>query len=275
VPLVGSVNNQNHGFTWTIPEKLKDGLVHPLYVYAIDSGGGLNALIDNSPRTIECSPPVAAPEVTVTQIIEPDYCEFDPSITVQWNYTGGSDQQFYQIEIYDDRNYRIGDLVFDTGQVRSSTNTAPDVGLGELAFNQEYYGRVRVWDSEDPPNVSEWATFSWSTPLEVPKPNFTWEPEQIVKGEEIQFIDLSSPTPTNWFWSFGDGESSTEQNPIHVYEKDGNMPIQLTVDNGGKACSTIKNVGVREKPPIWKEILPNFLFSNSLFDFEIGNKALK
>ncbi len=44
----------DHGFSWTIPASLKNGVSHPLYAYAIDSAGGSSPMIPNTPRSINC-----------------------------------------------------------------------------------------------------------------------------------------------------------------------------------------------------------------------------
>ncbi len=46
----------------------------------------------------------------------------------------------------------------------------------------------------------------------------------------VQFTDLSE-NATEWNWNFGDGSSSIEQNPIHVYSTAGNYTVTLTVNN--------------------------------------------
>ncbi|MDR9817470.1 MAG: PKD domain-containing protein [Candidatus Methanoculleus thermohydrogenotrophicum] len=45
----------------------------------------------------------------------------------------------------------------------------------------------------------------------------------------IQFTDTSGGNPTGWEWDFGDGNTSTEQNPIHIYTRVGTYPVTLTV----------------------------------------------
>lgn len=47
----------------------------------------------------------------------------------------------------------------------------------------------------------------------------------------VKFTDKSSGSPTSWNWSFGDGKSSTSQNPTHTYNKKGNYDVSLTVKN--------------------------------------------
>jgi PKD repeat protein len=46
----------------------------------------------------------------------------------------------------------------------------------------------------------------------------------------VQFTDLSTNT-TSWAWSFGDGGTSTERNPVHTYAAPGNYTVELTADN--------------------------------------------
>ncbi|MFA5414342.1 MAG: MEMAR_RS02690 family S-layer glycoprotein [Methanoregula sp.] len=47
----------------------------------------------------------------------------------------------------------------------------------------------------------------------------------------IAFFDTSSNCPTSWFWDFGDGTFSTEQNPVHTYTSPGIYTVSLTVTN--------------------------------------------
>jgi len=59
------------GFNWAIPNSLKDGSGHTLYLYAIDSDGGINTLLAGSPKSITCSPsgiPSAQPDLLVQSI---------------------------------------------------------------------------------------------------------------------------------------------------------------------------------------------------------------
>ena len=63
--------------------------------------------------------------------------------------------------------------------------------------------------------------------------------------EPIEFIDYStSDSPIiNWLWDFGDGNVSNLENPIHLYENEGQYNICLTIqdENGceSKKCNII------------------------------------
>ncbi len=48
---------------------------------------------------------------------------------------------------------------------------------------------------------------------------------------DVVFTDLSSGTPTAWSWDFGDGASSTQQNPNHVYTAAGTYTVSLMASN--------------------------------------------
>src|SRR5262249_27058822 len=53
----------------------------------------------------------------------------------------------------------------------------------------------------------------------------------------------------NWNWNFGDGNSSTEQNPQHTFSTAGNYNITLiTKDNVGCADTTTKAITVNPLP---------------------------
>lgn len=43
----------------------------------------------------------------------------------------------------------------------------------------------------------------------------------------VSFTDTSFPTPSAWFWDFGDGNTSTVQNPTHIYATAGSYTVSL------------------------------------------------
>jgi hypothetical protein len=52
------------------------------------------------------------------------------------------------------------------------------------------------------------------------------------KFEVVDNIGDDNYTITDWLWDFGDGETSTDQNPIHIYDTLGTYTPTLTVTNG-------------------------------------------
>ncbi|MEM7372648.1 MAG: PKD domain-containing protein [Bacteroidota bacterium] len=51
-------------------------------------------------------------------------------------------------------------------------------------------------------------------------------------GAEVQFTDQSQQAEA-YFWDFGDGQVSTEKNPIHTYEQAGSYMVSLTIKDAG------------------------------------------
>ncbi len=60
---------------------------------------------------------------------------------------------------------------------------------------------------------------------------FTYTPAAPVKAQAVTFKDASTARPTAWSWSFGDGGSSTVENPIHTYSATGSFTVTLTASN--------------------------------------------
>ncbi len=77
----------------------------------------------------------------------------------------------------------------------------------------------------------------------MPVANFTWAGACLPSGA-TQFTDqstISSGTITSWDWTFGDGGSSNQQNPLHYYASTGPFTVTLTViGTGGCQKDTTK-----------------------------------
>lgn len=75
-------------------------------------------------------------------------------------------------------------------------------------------------------------------PEESLQANFTIDDDEGPAPHTAAFTDTSTGTPTGWFWFFGDGTTSGEQNPIHTYNNPGNYTVRLIVRDVNGAEST-------------------------------------
>jgi len=64
-------------------------------------------------------------------------------------------------------------------------------------------------------------------------------PDQACIGDTVRFFDISSVLvdATGYRWKFGDGTTSTERDPQHVYETPGTYDVGFTAFSAG--CDTI------------------------------------
>lgn len=56
---------------------------------------------------------------------------------------------------------------------------------------------------------------------------------------EVEFSDCSSNDPTSWSWDFGDGGTSSEQNPTYTYQEPGIYTVTLIATNDWGNDTTI------------------------------------
>ena len=77
---------------------------------------------------------------------------------------------------------------------------------------------------------------------QAPVANFEAEPRGGPAPLRVTFTDSSTNDPNAWAWDFGDGETSTEQNPEHTYAQPGMYTISLTATNAsGSNTKTEEN----------------------------------
>jgi len=99
--------------------------------------------------------------------------------------------------------------------------------------------------------------YSDNLPLVVYKPVstkpvavFSASPTSGKAPLNVKFTDASTGTPTKWKWNFGDGKTSTLQNPTHKYSAAGNYAVILTVSNSAGSNTLTKTgyIKVVSKP---------------------------
>ncbi|MBL4715150.1 MAG: PKD domain-containing protein, partial [Bacteroidia bacterium] len=73
---------------------------------------------------------------------------------------------------------------------------------------------------------------------EPPVADFTTN-TSVCLGAMNTFTDNSAKNPTNWFWNFGDGNTSTNQDDTHSYLAEGIYDAYLVVSNGTGCTDTM------------------------------------
>jgi PKD repeat protein len=91
--------------------------------------------------------------------------------------------------------------------------------------------------------------------------NFT---ANVTEGEAplaVRFTDTSTGEIETWAWDFGDGNSSTEQNPVHTYEIPGNYSVTLNASNAYGTSTLTKPDYIR----VTGKSFANFVIDENVF----------
>ena len=80
-----------------------------------------------------------------------------------------------------------------------------------------------------------------------PTASFTWAQESGTRT--VNFTDTSTGA-TGWSWDFGDGGTSTEENPSHTYDSAGTYTVTLEATNATGSSTAVDAVTVTDPPPV-------------------------
>lgn len=114
--------------------------------------------------------------------------------------------------------------------------TMPDLdgnGILELAVGSRF-------DDDGGINTgSVWLLFLQGVANVPPTSAFAWAPKSGNAPLEVQFAERASAGARTWDWDFGDGASSTQQNPKHTYLAPGSYTVRLTVGGTGGSATRV------------------------------------
>jgi hypothetical protein len=103
----------------------------------------------------------------------------------------------------------------------------------------------RLFDGN--PNVETVIVESGAAPV-PPIAAFAANPTSGPAPLTVTFTDHSTGSIETWAWDFGDGGTSTQQNPTHTYESRGTYTVVLTVTGPGGTDQATASVSVKGRP---------------------------
>jgi PKD repeat protein len=125
-------------------------------------------------------------------------------------------------------------------QIRTQlVNTAIDIVSVESVTGWDRYSGYGMVDAA--------AAVGGGGPV-VPVAAFMGSPTSGTVSLTVTFTDQSTGSPTSWSWTFGDGGTSTLQNPIYTYNATGTYTVVLTATNAAGSDSETKTNYITVNP---------------------------
>lgn len=139
-------------------------------------------------------------------------------------------------------NFGDGSPTVNTATNTSQTHNYPQAGFYETTL-------YATFDNETPPPAS--CTFGTYEIVEIPL-NADFDVITPCINSVTNFVDASQHIVTEnivgWQWDFGDGTSSTEQNPTHTYTTAGDYVVTLVAFNTQCSATVSRTVTIHELP---------------------------
>lgn len=139
----------------------------------------------------------------------------------------------------------MGGKYYDQG-----TGIARDAGANVTITGWTDSGNFPVVNAYQATNAGTFDVFIARIASLPPVANFTGTPLKGFAPLLVQFNDTSTGGPTSWAWVFGDGNTSTIQNPTNLYGAEGNYTVNLTVANVDGSNTTSKFEYIHVAPPL-------------------------
>jgi len=141
---------------------------------------------------------------------------------------------------FTDKSYNATSWLWDFGDGNTSTEQNP-------IYTYTKDGRYTVSLTTNGDASAKQVKNDYIRVAQGPSAKFTYTPEDVPVGDEVQFTDLSAGGVTSWSWDFGDGSTSPLESPVHTFTTPGEYTVTLTVSdvNGvsGTASKTIVVAG--------------------------------
>ena len=161
---------------------------------------------------------------------------------VTWQWTSPS--AIRNIVLYDMRNMTAFQITPNEGEKGN-----PDISGNRVSWRHSWGGNNSI------------LVFTWDgNPVKYLVADLHAKIQSIPALEPLIFNDTSyGLAPTHWSWNFGDGTTSTLQNPVHTYRNPGTYTVSLTVWNDARMIdTTVKNNYIQVTEPLTTVPVPDF-----------------
>ncbi|HKL38271.1 MAG TPA: PKD domain-containing protein, partial [Bacteroidales bacterium] len=202
---------------------------------------------------------------------------FGPN-TLRWTTTNGTCTSLDEVTVYNDKATAYAGV--DQEVYRDSTTlVASSVTRGEGkwiilggsgTFDNPGSSQTKVRDLSGGVNTFRWTINNNGcitsdevsiTYYEMPDPEFSVSTASGCPPLSVQFFNESLKVNSNFTWEFGDGNTSTNENPRHTFYHPGEYQVQLkTKGPDGSTVTEDTSIFVREVPHASFDLAPSHLY---------------
>jgi beta propeller repeat protein len=171
--------------------------------------------------------------------------EIRPTVSANFSVNRTIEQVPVTLSFFDNSAGNPTSYSWDFGDGNCSSDKNPVYTYYEPGL---YTISLTVWNSwsRDAKVIPDYITVGT-----VPHANFSFNPPSGPAPLTVQFNDISTGQPNAWHWDFGDGSSSDEQNPVHIFINPGNYTVCLNcVNQFGNSSTTRSMLAV---PATWTQ----------------------
>lgn len=147
-----------------------------------------------------------------------------------------------------------------TGTITSRAWVFGDGGTGTAASVSRIYANggsfnVVLTVTGGGASSSATKTITVTGPLNA---NFTFTPANPTTSDNVEFVDNTTGGATSWLWNFGDGTSSSLQNPVKRFNNAGSYTVVLTAFRGSESKVISKSLNVASTAPALSQVTASF-----------------
>ena len=204
---------------------------HSVTVSAMDEAG--NVALDTS--------------ISYTTTLAPDYLP-PSSITnlqstkgttwIKWTWQNPTDTDFDHTEVYLNGAYQTETSAEYFNATGLESETSYTIGTRTVDINENIN---ETWINQTVITAKEFVP-----EIKLPVADFTANVSEGYAPLSVQFT-ICSENAVSFNWDFGDGNNSTDKNPIHTYFTAGIYAVNLTVSNENDTDSKLATINVSEK----------------------------
>lgn len=222
VPLIVQFTDNSTGspseYLWKFGDGNTSTEMNPVYLYSIPGQYSVNLTVNNEWGTSSMN---KTNYITATEPVTPPIANFTANLT-----TGAAPlcARFTDLSTGNPTSW-----LWNFGDLSTTTEQHP---THIYQYGGNYSVNLTVTNSmgSNSRNVTDYMQVSGPGPV-PPVASFTSNVTTGIIPLSVQFTDTSSGSPKVWNWTFGDGGTSYQQNPVHIYETAGMYGVSLNASN--------------------------------------------